>query len=215
MTTNFPSSIDAFTNPTSADTLDNPPHDQQHADINDAMEAVQAKVGVDGSADTGSLDYKVAQQGLVLIKEQDIQTSPYVSSVTVTNVFSSTFRDYMAVVSGSQCSVYATPFYCRYGSGGTYYGSYFDGSTTTTFSASSEGLVVGNTGAGAPIVGMKIMFGCPNLAQRSTIQGHSLNGMWYGAGQDLDTTQQTDFTLRLASGVFFGGNIRVYGFNNG
>lgn len=59
MTTNFPSSIDAFTNPTSADTLDNPPHDQQHADINDAMEAVQTKIGVDNSAVTTSLDYLV------------------------------------------------------------------------------------------------------------------------------------------------------------
>jgi hypothetical protein len=48
MTTNFPSSIDAFTNPTSADTLDNPPHDQQHADINDAMEAVQTSL-LDGA----------------------------------------------------------------------------------------------------------------------------------------------------------------------
>jgi len=48
VTTNFPSSIDAFTNPTSADTLDNPPHDQQHADINDAMEAVQTSL-LDGA----------------------------------------------------------------------------------------------------------------------------------------------------------------------
>ena len=111
--------------------------------------------------------------------------------------------------------MFSTPFYCRYGSGGTYYGSYFDGSTTTSISASSDGLVVGNTGAGAPIVGMKIMFGCPNLAQRSTIQGHGLTSVWHGGGQDLDTTPQTDFTLRLPAGVFFGGNIRVYGFNNG
>lgn len=48
MTTNFPSGVDAFTNPTSADTLDNPPHDQQHADINDAMEAVQTSL-LDGA----------------------------------------------------------------------------------------------------------------------------------------------------------------------
>lgn len=48
MTTNFPTSVDAFTNPTSNDTLDNPPHDQQHADINDAMEAVQTSL-LDGS----------------------------------------------------------------------------------------------------------------------------------------------------------------------
>lgn len=60
MATNFPSSLDAFTNPTSGDTLDNPPHDQQHADVNDAVEALQAKVGVDGSAVTSSLDYRVA-----------------------------------------------------------------------------------------------------------------------------------------------------------
>ena len=48
MTTNFPSSADSFTNPTSGDTLDNPPHDQQHANINDAMEAVQASL-LDGA----------------------------------------------------------------------------------------------------------------------------------------------------------------------
>jgi hypothetical protein len=156
-----------------------------------------------------------ASSGLVLIREQDIQTSPSLTDVTVPNVFSSTFRDYMAVVSGIQCSVFNTPFYCRYGSGATYYGSFWDGSVTSSISASSDGLVVGSTGAGAPIVGMKIMFGCPNLAQRSTIQGNSLSGVWHGGGQDLDTTQQTDFTLRLPAGSFFGGNIRVYGFNNG
>lgn len=60
MATNFPTSLDAFTNPTSSDTLDNPPHDQQHADVNDAVEALQAKVGVNGSAVTTSLDYRVA-----------------------------------------------------------------------------------------------------------------------------------------------------------
>ena len=60
MATNFPTSLDAFTNPTAVDTLDSPPHDAQHADANDAIEALQAKVGVDGSAVTGSLDYKVA-----------------------------------------------------------------------------------------------------------------------------------------------------------
>jgi hypothetical protein len=48
MSTNFPTSVDAFTNPTSGDTLDNPPHDQQHADINDAMEAVQTSL-LDGA----------------------------------------------------------------------------------------------------------------------------------------------------------------------
>ena len=60
MATSFPSGLDSFTNPTAVDTLDSPPHDTQHADANDAIEALQAKVGADGSAVTTSLDYKVA-----------------------------------------------------------------------------------------------------------------------------------------------------------
>ena len=45
MATNFPGSLDSFTNPTSSSTLDSPSHAGQHANINDAVEAVQAKLG--------------------------------------------------------------------------------------------------------------------------------------------------------------------------
>ncbi len=63
MATDFPTSLDALTNPTPSDNLDSGavPHASQHANINDAMEAVQAKVGVDNSAVTTSLDYKIRQ----------------------------------------------------------------------------------------------------------------------------------------------------------
>jgi len=63
MASNFPSSLDTFTNPSSTDAMDSVsvPHATQHSDLNDAVEALQAKVGVDSSAVTSSLDYKVAQ----------------------------------------------------------------------------------------------------------------------------------------------------------
>jgi hypothetical protein len=61
MTTSFPSSLDSFSNPTSIDSLSNPSHAGQHANVNDAVEALQAKVGVDSSAVATSLDYKVSQ----------------------------------------------------------------------------------------------------------------------------------------------------------
>ena len=61
MATNYPASLDTLTNPLSTDTLASPSHSDQHANANDAIEALQAKVGVDGSAVTTSLDYKVAQ----------------------------------------------------------------------------------------------------------------------------------------------------------
>jgi len=61
MATNFPASLDTLTNPTSSDSLSSPSHSAQHANVNDAVEALQAKVGADSSAVTTSLDYKVAQ----------------------------------------------------------------------------------------------------------------------------------------------------------
>jgi hypothetical protein len=59
MATNFPTSLDALTNPSGTDSMSSPSHAGQHTDANDAIEALQAKVGVDGSADTNSLDFKV------------------------------------------------------------------------------------------------------------------------------------------------------------
>ena len=59
MATNFPVSLDSLTNPTSGNTLNSPSHSSQHANSNDAIEALEAKVGVDNSAVSTSLDYKV------------------------------------------------------------------------------------------------------------------------------------------------------------
>jgi hypothetical protein len=46
MAINYPTSLDSFTNPTATDLLTSPSHAQQHADINDAMEAVQTKLAI-------------------------------------------------------------------------------------------------------------------------------------------------------------------------
>ena len=59
MATNFPTSLDALTNPVASDSLSSPSHAGQHADANDAIEALQAKVGVNNSAVTTSIDYKL------------------------------------------------------------------------------------------------------------------------------------------------------------
>lgn len=61
MATNYPTSLDALTNPTSSDSMSSPSHSGQHADANDAIEALQSKVGVDSSAVATSLDYRVTQ----------------------------------------------------------------------------------------------------------------------------------------------------------
>lgn len=60
----FPASLDSFANPTGTDLLDNAnnalDHDVQHSNANDAIEALEAKVGIDNSADVDSFDYKLS-----------------------------------------------------------------------------------------------------------------------------------------------------------
>lgn len=59
MAISFPTSLDSLTNPTGANNLNNPDHATQHSNVNDAVEALEAKVGVDSSAVATSLDYLV------------------------------------------------------------------------------------------------------------------------------------------------------------
>lgn len=60
MSITYPTTIDVLTNPISMDTLNSPSHSGQHSDANDAIEALEAKVGVDSSAVTTSHDYKLS-----------------------------------------------------------------------------------------------------------------------------------------------------------
>jgi hypothetical protein len=53
MATNYPGSLDTFVNPASGNTLDSPSHSLQHSDINDAVEAIENKLGV-GTATPGT-----------------------------------------------------------------------------------------------------------------------------------------------------------------
>lgn len=91
MATNFPTSLDTLTNPTSSDSLASPSHSAQHANVNDAVEALQAKVGADSSAVTSSLDYKVAQ--LEAASTGKILQVVYGSATTTVTSSSQTFVD--------------------------------------------------------------------------------------------------------------------------
>lgn len=57
MPTNYPAAIDELENPTSGSYEDTLSHAGQHANANDAIEALEAKVGKDSSDDATSLDY--------------------------------------------------------------------------------------------------------------------------------------------------------------
>lgn len=59
MAINYPTSLDTFVNPTGTDPLTTPSHAGQHTDINDAVEALQVKVGVTNSTDANSIEARL------------------------------------------------------------------------------------------------------------------------------------------------------------
>jgi hypothetical protein len=88
MATNFPTSLDSLTNPQGTDSVAAVPHAAQHANANDAIEALEAKVGADNSAVTTSIDYRIrALEGASVDTEaiQDI-VGGMVSDNTETNI---------------------------------------------------------------------------------------------------------------------------------
>ena len=59
MTTSFPGALDGFTNPVGSDSESTIPHHIQHTHANDAIAALEQKVGVNNSSVTSTLDYLV------------------------------------------------------------------------------------------------------------------------------------------------------------
>jgi predicted small metal-binding protein len=55
----FPIALDQLLNPTGVDSVQLVPHAAQHSNANDAIEALETKVGVNNSTDVASIDYKV------------------------------------------------------------------------------------------------------------------------------------------------------------
>ena len=94
MASNFPSSLDTFTNPSSTDAMDSVsvPHATQHSDLNDAVEALEAKVGADGSAVTTSHDYKIADHAsrITTLEASTLGIVAYTSALATTSTVATT-----------------------------------------------------------------------------------------------------------------------------
>ena len=164
MASNFPSSLDSFTNPSSSDAMDSVsvPHATQHSDLNDAVEALQAKVGADSSAVTSSHDYKIADHasrlttlegapaaGLTLIKKV---TFSAVTSFSEDNVFTSDYDNYLILISGVSSSASDTQLRLRVGgvdasgSNYLYQGLNVTGATVGGFNGTTTQFTLGSDG---------------------------------------------------------------------
>jgi hypothetical protein len=95
MATNFPTSVDNFTNPTANDSLNLPSHSTQHANANDAIEAIETTLFA------GGINYV----GAVHINTTTVTSA---ASLTVSNVFTSTYDNYILRWAGTGSHTSAT-----------------------------------------------------------------------------------------------------------
>lgn len=159
--------------------------------------------------------------GLTLISTTTIGSA--VSTVTISNAFSSTYDNYEIIISGGVGSAntslgmtlgntatgyYLTNIYTRFSTG-----TVVGGAETNTASWSSVGEVSTNN------INSRITLLNPNLAKQTIFYATGAQDITTGYTENLrgyvaNTTQYTAFTLAPFTGTLTGGTIRVYGYQN-
>ena len=160
--------------------------------------------------------------GLTLIKSQTVGSG--VSSVEITDAFSSTYDNYFITASGVDGSI-NTNAQLTFGNTTT---GYYWGLVYCSFTSSTA---VGSAGANQAsfpnAMGYASSNGCnlhlnvksPNLADNTVVSWNMIDpatgglGL-YGAGYLNNTTQYTSFKITPSGGTITGGTIKVYGYQN-
>lgn len=109
MATNYPETIDSLNNPESTDSLSG--HAAQHANANDAIEALQTKVGINNSEDPDSLDYKVSLLEAQLSNSGDSLNSAELLGLDGNNDLSITGIENKTTIDSFPLSVYRSADY--------------------------------------------------------------------------------------------------------
>ena len=155
--------------------------------------------------------------GMWLVKTQTIGTG--VTSVTVTNAFSSTYDNYRVIVSGGASSAADAGLTLTLGAKVTGYKSVlyyqdYTGSAITILGSVTTYMHSGRTGTNGHSAVMD--FVAPNLAKNTTMIAHGSSPTYnvWAINNTNDTTQYTDFTLDRSAGTLTGGTIKVYGYRN-
>ena len=181
----------------------------------------------DSSTTTG-LKWAAASSGaLTLVTSHTIGSG--VSSITLSNVFSSTYDNYLIVLSGGTHST-DNPNY-RMQMGSTTTGYYLNGMRMFGNSTGITGLSENNTARWGFVAqstsnglnGIIELIG-PNLAKWTGITArqsryvtsdpNEIGNQIYALGFLADTTQYTGFTFDWLYGTATGGTIKIYGYAN-
>jgi hypothetical protein len=187
-----------------------------NATLQIANNVVSVKDGGIGTTQLSTaVNTSLTNSGLVYVKQQTIGTG--VSSVTVTDAFSSSYENYKIVVNGGISNT-AQAITLKLGSSTSGYSyntliyNYATGGATVLNSNSASVFdYAGEANTNFLNVCLDIL--SPNLAKYTTIQGSYIgeNSGGTAAGVHKVATAYTSFTLAVA-GTVTGGTIRIYGY---
>lgn len=214
MAINYPTSLDTLTNPTATDTLNSPSHSTQHANVNDIVEALEAKVGIDSSAVTTSHDYKlsnvtgsdkaVSLTGTETLTNKTLTTPTL--SVPVIADFSSATHDHSNAAGGGQITdsaLSAAVSISKGGTGQTTQTAGFDALSPTT--TKGDVLVDDGTNVIRLAVGTDDNILTADSGEASGLAwaaGATVSGL-YGSGSDGDLTVSSGTTTIDCSSARF------------
>ena len=162
-----------------------------------------------------------ASSGLTLVKTQTIGSA--VTSVTVTDAFSSTYDNYLITIN-SGVNSNSTSF-LNLTLGSTVTGYSYSGivmqynSNTVTGNSQSNGAAMFGGYFSTNALSTTVYLQNPNLAKRTILMTKTVAASANNAIADYkgfldDATQYTAFTFTQVSGNMTGGTIRVYGYQN-
>lgn len=221
MPTNFPTSVDVLTNPVSNDSLNSPSHSAQHANANDAIEAIETFLLPNGAGNSGLIKIiPTGATGGTVAANGDVTIGNAVSSVTVSGAFSATYENYKIIVSGGTATGQGT-LQLQLSGGATNY-SYvgtaqqFGNSTVINLVAGPTSLW-DNSGRISPDgnnmnVDLFSPFSTCKTPFRSTCTDYSAGGYIITTGGFHNASvSHTGFTISTV-GTMTGGTIRVYGY---
>ena len=155
---------------------------------------------------------------LVLISSTTFSAVP---SVTMSNAFSATYKNYKVFLNNFLCVTSTPAINLTFGSATSNYEYSLGTSTNTTFNAFNRGASSGtkiqfcDIGTTIPTQGTLDIL-APFLTQKtltvSFSDGYQNNLFYSGLGAQTDSTSFTSFTLTEANAANFSGTIEVYGY---
>lgn len=162
--TNFPTSLDSLSNPSAGDSVATVSHSSQHANANDALEAIEAKVGIGASTPTANTVFYGSGVGTSAWSDTPSLTSLSLSSYlkTTGGVYASSTGVFDGGILSIASSTFNAPFrFPSLSQGGLYVGTggLVGSFATTTAVCSGDASCAAFTAIGSTPVNISVITG--------------------------------------------------------